>query len=60
MTVKTNQTAQMVCLHLPHRLSFSCITLDKALFQPKTDIFFLFLHENMLWVLIRSASVRHF
>ena len=31
-----------------------------AFFNPKVSIFFLFLHENMLWVLIRSASPRHF
>ena len=23
-------------------------------------VFFLFLHKNMLWVVIRSASLRHF
>ena len=33
---------------------------DKALFQTKIADIFLFLHQNMLWVLIRSASQRHF
>ena len=38
-----------------------CIALDKALFSTeKLSIFFLFLNQNMLWVLIRSASLRHF
>ena len=30
-----------------------------AYVNPKVLIFFLFLHENMLWVHIRNASARH-
>ena len=36
------------------------LTPDVLLFLTKILIFSLFLHENMLWVLIRSASLRHF
>ena len=37
------------------------IAIDKALFSNrKVLIFFLHLHGNMLWALIRSASLRHF
>ena len=34
------------------------IAPDKALLANSTDIFFLSFHENMLWVLIGSASPR--
>ena len=42
------------------KLSFH-IAPDKALFfYRKALIFFLLLHENMFWVLIRSPTPRHF
>ena len=37
------------------------IALNTALFSNQIIlVFFLFLHKNMLWVLIRSTSMRHF
>ena len=34
---------------------------DKVIcFNQKVLLFFLFIHKNMFWALIRSASVRHF
>ena len=37
------------------------IATDKAFFHPKNaDIFLISPQKHMLWVLIRSASVRHF
>ena len=37
------------------------IAPDKPLFfNRKVLIFFLFLHKDILWVLIRTASLRHF
>ena len=39
----------------------SCIATDKALFHLKNaDIFLISQQKHMLWVLIRSATVRRF
>ena len=45
----------------PQALGKTSRALDKALFFSREElIFFLFLHDkHILWVLIRSASVRH-
>ena len=44
---------------LVEKASYQDIGPDKPLFKSKsTDVFLL--HENMLWVLSRSALLRHF
>ena len=46
---------------LPRLVKTKFIALDKALFQPKRIyIFLISRRKHMLWILIRSALVRHF
>ena len=47
-------------LRMLHHKGVNDIAFGKVLFSIKKYLVFLFLDENMLCILIRSASVRHF